>query len=481
MFFIDKYIPDSIDKIYFHKETYNFLKIIAMDESIPHLIFYGMDGVGKKTMVRLFLNELFGEESRNTHQIKYIVYGSGNKVNEEYFIESNYHIEITPKGNNNDRYLIQDVIKKYASNTNYNIFGSKYKFKVIVIHNIQNMLSSVQFSLRRTIEKYSDTCRFILLTNSISKIIKPLISRCKCIKVTYPTEIDIIKYSIYIAKNEGINLSLGRLRYLLKFSKNIKEILWLLQLFKNNDLYLIFIKNKFDELELELNNSLNISIKNIIDTQLKIIENDITNLKLFFEKKSINKYINSIGNNIFNEISKSLKKIVDPLNFEKYFFDCKRFIKNYKKNNKEDIKHIRFNIENIENKKNKLEDILFDIKHIIIKILNTIKLFELRTDKNIVLDNLVKLLMKGNCDDFEQIRDIFFNLIITNFTGTEILAEILKKIIEEKKIFDRTKVEIIKIFSEGEFNMIKGRREINQYDMIIINVFDKIKNQHRLT
>jgi replication factor C subunit 3/5 len=186
MFFIDKYIPNNHNQNYFHKDTYNFLKTISDDESIPHLIFHGMDGIGKKTMIRTFLRNLFGDEVDDVKQVKYIVSGSGNKTNEEYFIESNYHIDIIPKGNNNDRYLIQDVVKKYASSTNYNFFKTKHNFKVIVIHNIQHMLSSVQFSLRRTIEKYSDTCRFIIMTNSISKIIKPLISRSKCIKLTYP-------------------------------------------------------------------------------------------------------------------------------------------------------------------------------------------------------------------------------------------------------------------------------------------------------
>jgi replication factor C subunit 3/5 len=472
MFFIDKYIPNEINKTYFHKDTYNFLKIIADDESIPHLIFYGMDGVGKKTMVRLFLKELFGEDVNNIKQIKYVVYGSGNKVNEEYFVESNYHIEITPKGNNNDRYLIQDVIKKYAANTNYNLYDSKHKFKVIIIHNIQNMLSSVQFSLRRTIERYSDTCRFILLTNSISKIIKPLISRCKCIKLTYPHVTDIIKYSLNVCKEEQIELSLGRLSYLLKSSKNIKEILWILQLFKNNDLYVEFIKNKFDELEFELNRSLNISIKNIINTDLRNLSTNILNLDLYYKKSNLNRYINYIGNTIFNEISKPLKLVVDKKSFEKYFINCKSFLKNYNKNDRDEIKKIKFNIEN---KKIRMDEILFDIKRIISKILNIIKLFELRTDKNIVIDKLIVLLLKADCDDFDQIRDIFFNLIITNFTGTQILSEILTKLIQCKNISEKSKVEIIKIFSDGEFNMIKGRREINQYDMIIINVFDKLK------
>jgi replication factor C subunit 3/5 len=131
MFFIDKYIPNNNNLNFFHKETYNFLKNISNDESIPHIIFHGMDGIGKKSMIKIFLRYLFGSGVDDVKQVKYIVSGSGNKTNEEYFIESNYHIDIIPKGNNNDRYLIQDVVKKYASSTNYNVFNSRHKFNLL--------------------------------------------------------------------------------------------------------------------------------------------------------------------------------------------------------------------------------------------------------------------------------------------------------------------------------------------------------------
>jgi DNA polymerase III delta prime subunit len=476
MFFIDKYIPNNINNIFFHKDSYNFLKLISTDESIPHLIFYGMDGVGKKTMVRLFLTQLFGEAVNDIKQLKYIVFGSGNKVNEEYFMGSNYHIEISPKGNNNDRYLIQDVIKKYASNTNYNVFESKHKFKIIIIHNIHNMLSSVQFSLRRTIEKYSDTCRFILLTNSIGKIIKPLISRCKCIKLNYPNKTEILKYSLNIAEKENIQISLGKLSYIVYDSKNLKDVLWHLQILKNNDLYLEFIKIKFAELDLEVNKLFQISIQNFLNMEYQKLFDDVHNL--YFLNKNINRYINYLGNCIYDHISNKFKLIVDKNNYEKYFINCKTFLNNYNKKNKEEIKKIFLNQNN---KKIKFDEIIFEFKTIILKIFSIIRLFELKTDKNIVINKLIKLLLTGNCDNFDEIRDIFFNLIITNFTGTEILSEILVKLIQSKNISDKAKVNILKIFSEGEFNMIKGRREINQYDMIIVNLFDilrKDKNKY---
>ena len=471
MFFIDKYIPNSSNSNYFHKDTYAFLKNIANDESVPHLIFYGMDGIGKKTMVRMFLEYLFGPDVNNSKQVKYIVSGSGNKINEEYFIESNYHIDIIPKGNNNDRYLIQDVVKKYASSTNFNVFKSKHNFKVIVIHNIQNMLSSVQFSLRRTIEKYSDTCRFIIMTNSISKIIKPLISRCKCIKLTYPNHNEIIKYSLNIAEKEDINLTLDRLSYIMANSKNLKEILWILQLYKNNDLYLVFLQNKYEELQIELSKFNEISKLDKLDKFDKFDEiyNDVN--KLNFRWKNINRYKNNIANEIFLVLSQKVKNVVSQDNYKKYFESCKIFLRKY---NKESMKKIKFLNDN---KKIKIDEVIYNIKCIILKICNTIKLFEIKTDKDIVLNMLAENILKGDCDYFDEIRNIFFNLIITNFTGTEIMSGVIVRILTSDKISEKSKVEIVKICTEGEFNMIKGRREINQFDMVIINIFDIIRNK----
>ena len=50
MLFIDKYNPKSIDECFFHKEILKKLKLISEDKSIPHIIFHGPRGSGKKTI-----------------------------------------------------------------------------------------------------------------------------------------------------------------------------------------------------------------------------------------------------------------------------------------------------------------------------------------------------------------------------------------------------------------------------------------------
>ena len=68
--------------------------------------------------------------------------------------------------------------------------------------------------------------------------------------------------------------------------------------------------------------------------------------------------------------------------------------------------------------------------------------------------------------------------MITNFTSTDIITNILIKIIPCEKINDTQKVKIISICKDIEFNMIKGRREINQFDMLIINIINILMNKY---
>ena len=462
MFLIDKYIPLSYSDLYFHKKIYNFLQQMSSDESIPHLIFSGI--FGKKTMVKLFLEMLFGDEVKKTKQIKYVISGSGNNANEEYFTESPFHIEINPKGTNNDRYLIQDVINSYAQRSNYNIFKSKHNFKIIVIYNTHKMLSSVQFSLRRTIEKYSDTCRFILITDSITKIIKPLISRCKNIRLRYPDKYEIINYIISIATKESINISLNRLTYIVNYAENIKDILWLLQLFKTFDIYSNEMKNLMKNYEsyLQLFSLQNKLIANHIKNFLETLNNHIINLD--FQFININTFINKWGTIFYDQFKIKLKDIINPSDYKKYFSSALNFTTKFNKNI---IKKIKFNVDD---KKNKYQFFLTNFTIFFDKFIHIIKLCEIKLDKDIVINKLVKHIVNCNYNEFDEIRDIYFNMSITNFTSTEIIKNIINKILQIDSIEDKKKMEIIQICSDVEYQMIIGRREIIQFDLLILMI-----------
>jgi len=233
MLLYDKYKPKDINFTFFNKKIYDMIKKMCNDESIPHLCFYGTNGSGKHTIVRILLEMIYNKDINILTDNIYTINGSGNKEVEISIKQSNFHVIITPNNNNFDRYLIQDVVKKYAQEFPLNIFETKRQFKVILINNMDNLSYLAQTSLRRTMEKYSNTCRFIMICESLNKIIEPLQSRCLCIRINSPTDKELLKFLLQISYYEKIKPSLDDFSKIIQYSNgNIRTALLFLDQFK---------------------------------------------------------------------------------------------------------------------------------------------------------------------------------------------------------------------------------------------------------
>lgn len=464
MFYVDKYIPQTIEEIFFHEKIYELLKIMANDDSVPHLLFHGPQGCGKKTMVNIFMQLLFGDTINIVRNVSYNVSGSGNMVTVEEFSQSFHHIFIDPKGNNHDRYLIHDVIKVYVGRASYNIIKSKHNFKLVVINNVDIMSESVQFSLRRTIEQYSEQCRFIIISNSISKVIEPLASRCLCINVKSPNINEIIDYTFHIATLENITITLDMLSYIVtKYNSNIKNVLWLLQIFKINEYYINNITDCFDKLK-------NLFEKIKIDFNYDEYLNNIKkhNNENMFIYKNINKFVNKIGYSLYDFIITNLKQYITPQMFNIYFNTPQNFINTITKTNFKTIKY-----QNVE-KKIKIDDIIFKIKNLYHELLLHIKLlYPLLTSEHAIY-RLYRYIKTGDLKLINNIRNIIFNLLITNISGTNIIKLLLNEIINDDKLRHNKKIKIINICKDAEYGIIKGRREINQFDNLLVSIINII-------
>jgi replication factor C subunit 3/5 len=221
-------------KCFFNRNIFKKLKKISEDDSMPHIIFYGNPGSGKKTMINLFLEMIFDKSIYKLDDSKYMVISSGNIENEVIVKQSDHHIIIEPNNNNFDRYLIQDIVKEYAKKYPLSIFEKNRTFKAVQINYLDNLSYYAQTSLRRTIEKYSKTCRFVMWCYSLSKVIEPLRSRCLCIHVPTQTNDELSKWIFNICALEKINLPLEYMDKIVETSNgNLKDILWKLDLYKN--------------------------------------------------------------------------------------------------------------------------------------------------------------------------------------------------------------------------------------------------------
>jgi replication factor C subunit 3/5 len=100
-------------------------------------------------------------------------------------------MEITPSDvGNYDRVVIQELLKEVAQTQQVDL-NAKQRFKVVVINEADSLSRDAQAALRRTMEKYSNNVRLILLANSTSSIIAPIRSRTLLIRVAAPTEAEI--------------------------------------------------------------------------------------------------------------------------------------------------------------------------------------------------------------------------------------------------------------------------------------------------
>ena len=213
--FIDKYKPQNLDDLDFAFPLTKALKNLSKSDNIPHLIFQGIKGVGKKTRALLFLKEKLGPGVLNIkNQIIELKYP--NKTIELQLMYSNYHYQLNPSIHGvYDRLIIQDFIKDMIQ---YKSVG-KTPYRIIIIEDADCLTYEAQQSLRRTLEKYIYICRFIFLIREDGNLIEALQSRCIRLRVPAPSAEEISDILNYIAEQEEIDLRPKALNSLIIYSE----------------------------------------------------------------------------------------------------------------------------------------------------------------------------------------------------------------------------------------------------------------------
>ena len=172
----EKYRPKRLDEMINQEHIVARLKAFVKDGWIPHMLFAGPPGVGKTTAALCLARELFGEHWR------------------ENYMETNASDE---RGID----VIRSKIKDFARTKP--IGGD---FKIIFLDEADALTKDAQQALRRTMEVFSSTCRFILSCNYPSKIIEPIQSRTVVFRFRPFTDEDIIKMLRRIAEKEGLEV-----------------------------------------------------------------------------------------------------------------------------------------------------------------------------------------------------------------------------------------------------------------------------------
>jgi len=173
---VEKYRPRRIDDIVGQEEVTRRLKTYVEARNLPNMLFAGMPGVGKTTAALALAMELFGDEW------------------ERNFLELNASDE---RGIDVVRGKIKDFARTRA------LTGD---FKIIFLDEADALTKDAQNAMRRSMERYSTVCRFILSCNYSSKIIEPIQSRCALFRFR-PLSDEAVKERLsYIAGREGLSV-----------------------------------------------------------------------------------------------------------------------------------------------------------------------------------------------------------------------------------------------------------------------------------
>lgn len=173
----EKYRPKSLSQMADQKEIVERLASFVKSRNVPHCIFAGPPGTGKTTAALCLAHDLYGEAYR------------------ERLMELNASDE---RGIN----VVRETVKTFAR---VRTLG-EIPFKILVLDEADNMTRDAQQALRRTMERYTGTCRFILIANYSGKIIEPIQSRCAPFRFTYLPREEQAAYLKHIAENEKANL-----------------------------------------------------------------------------------------------------------------------------------------------------------------------------------------------------------------------------------------------------------------------------------
>ncbi len=173
----EKYRPRTLDEIVNQEEIVSRLKSFVKTKNVPHCIFAGPPGTGKTTAALCLAHDLYGENYR------------------EYIMELNASDE---RGIN----VVRETVKTFARTKPM----GEVTFKILILDEADNMTEDAQQALRRTMERYSETARFILIANYSGKIIEPIQSRCAPFRFTYLPREEVIERIRYICERENVKI-----------------------------------------------------------------------------------------------------------------------------------------------------------------------------------------------------------------------------------------------------------------------------------
>ncbi|KAK4368068.1 hypothetical protein RND71_011860 [Anisodus tanguticus] len=195
-FWVDKHQPSSLEGFTCHKQEASLLKdLVSSNEILPHILFKGPPGSGRRALTMALLREIYGNAICNiSHDLRYFQIKETTPVQVVVPVSSSpHHIELNVQLEPNARYAIMSLVKQIISD--------------------------------------------YALTPEISRVNKKadykVKSRSKVVEVAAPVTHEIMEVLIQIARKEDFELPMGfTAKIAAKSKKNLRRAVMALEVCK---------------------------------------------------------------------------------------------------------------------------------------------------------------------------------------------------------------------------------------------------------
>lgn len=181
---VEKYRPKKVDEVVYQDEVVSVLKKCLKGEDFPHLLFYGPPGTGKTSTILALAHEMFGSQFRD-------------RV-----------LEL----NSSDERGIDVIRKKVKAFSSSKVSGKLADgtkcpaIKIVILDEADSMTTAAQSALRRIIEAGTETTRFCIICNYVTRIITPIASRCTKFRFKSLTNDLILKKLQDVSSSENLTV-----------------------------------------------------------------------------------------------------------------------------------------------------------------------------------------------------------------------------------------------------------------------------------